>query len=90
VSGLETYYYDNGLGLARIVHNSILRSVNVRDRGVRKARFYVLRKNSMPAILVEAGYLTGREDASKLPNKLYQNQMAEAIARGVIQYLKQK
>ncbi|KAB8317746.1 N-acetylmuramoyl-L-alanine amidase [Tolypothrix campylonemoides VB511288] len=90
VSGLETYYYDNGLGLARIVHNSILRSVNVRDRGVRKARFYVLRRNSMPAILVEAGYLTGREDASKLPNKLYQNQMAEAIARGVIQYLKQK
>ena len=90
VSGLETYYYDSGLGLARIVHNSILRSVNVRDRGVRKARFYVLRKNSMPAILVEAGYLTGREDASKLPNKLYQNQMAEAIARGVIQYLKQK
>lgn len=90
VSGLETYYYDSGLGLARIVHNSILRSVNVRDRGVRKARFYVLRKNSMPAILVETGYLTGREDAAKLSNKLYQNQMAEAIARGVMQYLKQK
>jgi N-acetylmuramoyl-L-alanine amidase len=90
VSGLETYYYDSGLSLARVVHNSILRSVNVRDRGVRKARFYVLRKNSMPAILVETGYLTGREDAAKLQNKLYQNQMAEAIARGVLQYLKQK
>ncbi|ARV62320.1 N-acetylmuramoyl-L-alanine amidase [Nostocales cyanobacterium HT-58-2] len=90
VSGLETYYYDSGLSLARIVHNSILRSVNVRDRGVRKARFYVLRKNSMPAILVETGYLTGREDAAKLSNRLYQNQMAEAIARGVLQYLKQK
>ncbi|NJM70326.1 MAG: N-acetylmuramoyl-L-alanine amidase [Scytonema sp. RU_4_4] len=90
VSGLETYYYDSGLSLARIVHNSILRSVNVKDRGVRKARFYVLRKSSMPSILVETGYLTGREDAAKLSNRLYQNQMAEAIARGVLQYLKQK
>ncbi|PMB33014.1 N-acetylmuramoyl-L-alanine amidase, partial [Fischerella thermalis CCMEE 5319] len=56
VSGLETYYYDTGLSLARIVHRSILQSVNVRDRGVRKARFYVLRKSSMPSILVETGY----------------------------------
>ncbi|MCV3216173.1 N-acetylmuramoyl-L-alanine amidase [Plectonema radiosum NIES-515] len=90
VSGLETYYYDSGLGLARIVHNSILRSVNVRDRGVRRARFYVLRKSSMPSILVEAGYMTGREDIAKLRNPQYQNQMAEAIARGVLQYLKQR
>jgi N-acetylmuramoyl-L-alanine amidase len=90
VSGLETYYYDSGLGLARLVHNSILRSVNVRDRGVRKARFYVLRKSSMPSILVETGYLTGREDAAKLKNSLYQNKMAEGVAQGVLQYLKQK
>jgi len=90
VSGLETYYYDSGLGLARIVHNSILRSVNVRDRGVRRARFYVLRKSSMPSILVEAGYMTGREDIAKLRNPQYQNQMAEAIARGILEYLKRR
>jgi N-acetylmuramoyl-L-alanine amidase len=90
VSGLETYYYDSGLGLARIVHSSILRSVNVRDRGVRRARFYVLRKSSMPSILIEAGYMTGREDIAKLKNSQYQEQMAEAIARGVLQYLKQR
>jgi N-acetylmuramoyl-L-alanine amidase len=66
VNGLETYYYDNGLGLARAVHRSILQNVNVRDRGVRRARFYVLRKSSMPSILVETGYLTGRDDNGKL------------------------
>ncbi len=88
VNGLETYYYDSGLGLARIVHNNILRSVSVRDRGVRKARFYVLRRSSMPSILVETGYLTGRQDVAKLRNAQYQNQMAEAIARGILQYLK--
>lgn len=90
VSGLETYYYDNGLTLARIVHNRILQSVNVKDRKVRKARFYVLRKSSMPSILVETGYVTGREDAAKLRNSTYQNQMAEAIAQGILQYLKQR
>ncbi|HEY9804114.1 MAG TPA: N-acetylmuramoyl-L-alanine amidase [Leptolyngbyaceae cyanobacterium] len=88
VSGLETYYYDNGLSLARVVHNSILQSVNVRDRGVRRARFYVLRKSSMPSILVETGYLTGRDDISKLRNAAYQRQMADAIARGILQYLR--
>lgn len=90
VSGLEVYYYDSGLGLANTVHDSILRSVSVRDRGVRKARFYVLRRNTMPAILVELGYLTGQEDAAKLPNPQYQYQMAEAIANGILQYLRQR
>ncbi|MBD2563492.1 MULTISPECIES: N-acetylmuramoyl-L-alanine amidase [Nostoc] len=90
VSGLETYYYDSGLGLARTVHNSILQNVNVRDRGVRRARFFVLRKSSMPSILVETGYLTGRDDNAKLRSSAYQNQMADAIARGILQYLKRR
>jgi N-acetylmuramoyl-L-alanine amidase len=90
VSGLETYYYDSGLSLARTVHNRILQSLNIRDRRVRKARFYVLRKSSMPSILVEVGYLTGREDVAKLRTSAYQNQMAEAIAQGILQYLKQR
>ncbi|MBD2292853.1 N-acetylmuramoyl-L-alanine amidase [Anabaena sphaerica FACHB-251] len=90
VSGLETYYYDNGLSLARIIHNRILQSVNVKDRRVRKARFYVLRQSSMPSVLVETGYVTGREDAAKLRTTAYQNQMAEAIAQGILQYLKQR
>ncbi|MCC5608026.1 N-acetylmuramoyl-L-alanine amidase [Nostoc sp. CHAB 5834] len=90
VSGLETYYYGSGLGLARTVHNSILQNVNVRDRGVRRARFFVLRKSSMPSILVETGYLTGRDDNAKLRNSAYQNQMADAIARGILQYLKRR
>ncbi|MBD2238638.1 N-acetylmuramoyl-L-alanine amidase [Aulosira sp. FACHB-113] len=90
VNGLETYYYDSGLSLARIVHSNILQSLNVRDRGVRRARFYVLRKSSMPSILVETGYLTGQVDVANLQSSNYQNQMAEAIARGILQYLKQR
>ncbi len=90
VNGLETYYFDSGLGLARIVHSTILQSQNIRDRGVRKARFYVLRKNSMPSILVEVGYMTGQQDISQLQTPQYQASMADAIARGILQYLRQR
>ena len=90
VSGLETYHYNSGLRLAQIVHSKILQSLNVRDRNVRKARFYVLRKTSMPSILVETGFLTGRDDAAKLRTSAYQNQMADAIAQGILQYLKSR
>ena len=88
VSGFEVYYYNSGYGLARSVHKRTLQTVNVRDRRVRKARFYVLRKSSMPAILVETGYVTGREDAAKLRQQWYRNKMAEGIARGILDYLK--
>jgi N-acetylmuramoyl-L-alanine amidase len=90
VNGLETYYYDSGLALAQTVHSTILQSLNVRDRGVRKARFYVLRKSSMPSILVEVGYMTGQQDIVKLRSPEYQNQMADAIARGILLYLRQR
>ncbi|MGF2036075.1 MAG: N-acetylmuramoyl-L-alanine amidase [Nostoc sp. CmiVER01] len=91
VNGLEVYYYDSGLDLARIVRSSILQNIStIKDRGVRRARFYVLRKSSMPSILVETGYMTGRQDMARLRTSAYQNQMAEAIARGVLQYLKRR
>lgn len=89
ISGLETYYFDSGNGLAQTIHNNVLQNVNIRDRRVRKARFYVLRKSSMPAVLVEVGFVTGNQDAPKLATSDYQNQLAEAIVRGILQYLRQ-
>ncbi|WP_152588301.1 N-acetylmuramoyl-L-alanine amidase [Nostoc sphaeroides] len=88
VNGLEVYYYDSGYALAEVVRNTILQNIStIKDRGTRKARFYVLRKSSMPSILVETGYMTGREDNPRLGTPEYQNQMAEAIARGILKYL---
>lgn len=89
VNGLEVYYYDSGYGLAETVRQTILQNIStLNNRGTRKARFYVLRKNSMPAILVETGYMTGREDNPRLGSSDYQSPMAEGIARGVLNYLK--
>ena len=91
VNGLETYYYKskNGRRLAEIIHWSILNGVNIDNRGIRQARFFVLRHSAMPAVLVEVGFLTGAVDSSRLKNPNHRRQMAEAIARGIIEYIKQ-
>lgn len=89
VNGLETYYYKSGRRLAEVIHWSILNGVNIDDRSIRRARFYVLRHSTMPAVLVEVGFLTGAVDASRLKDPNHRRQMAEAIARGIIQYIKQ-
>jgi N-acetylmuramoyl-L-alanine amidase len=88
VSGLEVYYFGNQ-ALASTIQKSILRTVNIKDRGVRQARFYVLRKSAMPATLVEVGFVTGSQDAANLKNPTYRRQMALAIARGTLEYIQQ-
>ncbi len=88
-NGLETYYYSSGERLAQTVHNSILQSLDIRNRGVRQARFYVLRNSSMPSILVETGFVTSPEESAKLTNLDYQDRMAAAIAKGILQYIQQ-
>ena len=90
VSGIETYYFDNGLDLARVIHSSILEGTGATDRRVRQARFYVLRKTTMPSVLLEVGFVTGAEDAARLSDPAYRSQMAAAIARGILLYLQQR
>jgi N-acetylmuramoyl-L-alanine amidase len=87
VNGLETYYYSRGLSLAKVAHANILQNIMLRDRGVRRANFYVIKRTPMPAILIETGYLTGAEDAPKLADPGFRSQVAMAIARGILQYL---
>jgi N-acetylmuramoyl-L-alanine amidase len=88
VNGVETYYFQTGRSLAQTIHRSIVQRLNVRDRRVRQARFYVLRNSSMPSALVEVGFVTGNQDSRNLSNASFQQQMAEAIAAGIVQYLK--
>jgi N-acetylmuramoyl-L-alanine amidase len=90
VSGIETYHAPGstqGQRLASLVHQQIIAATGAVDRGVRSARFYVIRNTSMPAILVETGFVTNPSDAANLSNPTYQQRMAEAIARGVDQFL---
>jgi N-acetylmuramoyl-L-alanine amidase len=88
VSGYETYYYQSGRALADTIHRNVIRRVDVRNRRIKQARFYVLRKSNMPSVLLETGFVTGTEDAAKLTNPSFQRQMAEAIASGIIEYIR--
>lgn len=88
VNGLETYYAsDRGARLARAIHNSLLQAVGGPDRGVRRSRFFVLRRTSAPAALVETGFVTGARDAPLLNDPAYRQRIAQAIARGILLYI---
>ncbi|MGD1904859.1 MAG: N-acetylmuramoyl-L-alanine amidase, partial [Leptolyngbyaceae cyanobacterium] len=90
VNGIETYYYsDSGRRLAETIHAAMLAVSGMNDRGVKQARFYVLRHTAMPASLLEIGFVTGQDDAPLLRDPVWRENMAQAIARGILQYLQQ-
>jgi N-acetylmuramoyl-L-alanine amidase len=93
VSGIETYYAPGASvsgRLASFVHNQIISITGARDRGVRTARFHVIRRTSMPSILVETGFVTNPQESANLNDPSYQERMAQAIARGVDQFMKSR
>ncbi|UCD22983.1 MAG: N-acetylmuramoyl-L-alanine amidase [Gemmatimonadota bacterium] len=59
-----------------------------RDRGVSQARFVVLGYASRPAVLVETGFATNKKDAEFLTSATGKQRLADAIADGIVQYLK--
>jgi N-acetylmuramoyl-L-alanine amidase len=95
VNGLELYHYNLGQSFAETVHSAVIDYVNkngfyLNNRHVRSARFLVLRKSAIPAILVETGYLTSEAEAARLRRDDYQRVMAEGIAKGIVQYIKDR
>ncbi|WP_201321168.1 N-acetylmuramoyl-L-alanine amidase [Pseudanabaena sp. lw0831] len=91
ISGIETYHSRNstvGRELASYVHSQIISGTGAIDRSVRGSGFYVVAKTSMPAILVETGYVTNPTEARNLSSPDYQKRMADAIARGIDQFMR--
>ncbi|MFM2294481.1 MAG: hypothetical protein RLZZ350_894 [Verrucomicrobiota bacterium] len=74
------------LNLAYQVQHSLVHNLGVNDRGVRRARFAVLREASMPAILVEAGFMTHPVEGKKIFTTAYRRSLARAIANGIVAY----
>ncbi|GAC1559096.1 MAG: hypothetical protein NVS2B9_20870 [Myxococcales bacterium] len=78
--------------LASSVQTSLVRNLrsrvgSVRDNGVKQALFYVLLGTHMPSILVETAFLSNPEEEKRLRSARYQDGTAEAIARGVRDFL---
>lgn len=89
VNGSEVYVYREGsvaANLAQFVLDAIVARVGTKDNGVRvNSSLYVLRRTTMPAILVELAYVTNIDDAQKLLNNQYG--FAYAIYEGILGYL---
>ena len=77
---------ERNIWLAHCVHRSLLRATGTNDRGVRRARFYVLRYAICPAILVEAGFLSNRAEEQRILTGDYRERLAKAISDGIMAY----
>jgi N-acetylmuramoyl-L-alanine amidase len=77
---------EKNLLLAYQVQKSISRTLGAEDRGVKRARFAVLRDTAMPAILVEAGFMSHPVEGRKIFDPAYRKQMARAIVEGILNY----
>jgi N-acetylmuramoyl-L-alanine amidase len=74
--------------LAYQMQKSYSKSLNIEDRGVKRARFQVLREAPMPAILIEGGFMSHPAEGRKIYDPAYRKQMAKAIVEGVQAYKK--
>ena len=72
--------------LAYQVQKSLVQNLAVKDRGVKRARFAVLREAAMPAILIEGGFMTNPVENKKIYDDPYRHRMAEAIVKGILVY----
>ena len=74
--------------LAYEMEKSLVQNLHAEDRSVRRARFAVLRDAAMPAILIEGGYMTNPDEGRKIYDPVYRQQMAGAIVKGILNYMK--
>ena len=88
-NGIETFHYVNGSVISKKLAENIQFALTDRlpqekDRGVKTASYYVLKYTPMPAALVEVGFLSHQPTADKFNSYWYQDQIATAIADGII------
>lgn len=72
--------------IAYHIHRNLLEKLHSADRGLKHARFAVLRQVNCPAVLVEAGYLSNQTEAAKIAKAGYRDDIAEAVAAAVKTY----
>ena len=83
-NGIETYYYrGDSAGLAANIHRNVVAISSTENRGIRRRGYFVLRRTSIPSVLVECGFLTNPFEGRQALNASYRQRLAEAIARGI-------
>lgn len=93
VKGAQVFFYENskdGEKLAEILQSAIKTKVDNENTRQHKSNdsYYILLNVEMPAVIVECGFLTNPSECKKLLDENYQQEMAQAVAEGIIQYSK--
>jgi N-acetylmuramoyl-L-alanine amidase len=70
------------------MQKALVHRLGTQDRGVKRARFAVLRPAAMPTVLIEAGFMTNPAEAKRIYDAAYRRRMAAAIVEGVLAYRK--
>jgi len=94
IKGTSVYYSaksaeaSESAKLARAIQDAIVNTVYTIDRGVSTADFYVVRHATMPAVLIEAAYISNPEEEQRLKNPIFQKNLATAIFHGIYEYVR--
>jgi N-acetylmuramoyl-L-alanine amidase len=72
--------------LAAFIQTALVQRTKAIDRGTKAEQFFVITNVRHPAVLVEAGFLTNKEDIARLSSVEYREQIATAITEGIVRY----
>lgn len=75
--------------LAGCITKAAHRELDIKNRGVKAARFYVLKGAKMPSVLIEVGFISNWQEAKKLETSRHLDALARTIASGIIEYKKE-
>lgn len=93
-TGVEIYVDKNAtskdMTLAKCVYDRLVKYTGLKGRGIKKENFYVINQNTIPAILVEGGFMDGSGDYKIITSATGQTAYAKAVAEGLIEFLKLK
>ena len=86
-SGEQGHRFDQASqALSAAIYHAMLGRLPMFDRGMKRARFAVLRRAVTPAVLVECGFMTNPRDARLLDDPRWRARLADSIARGIIEF----
>ena len=89
VGGFSSYYYpktDNDLKIAKAIQDKFAKNFGVDNLGVRQANFYVVKRCSMPATLLEMCFISNPKEEKLMKSKWFQKKTARLIVEGVKNY----
>ena len=81
-TGFESFSYTGTSSLQNNVHSEIIKVIGLKDRGKKKANFYVLKHTKAKAILLELGFIINKNDCDVLNSKI--DLIVNAIVQGIV------